>query len=390
MEMYLATSLLVFFTISFLILALLPQSFTLGELMIVSQVLSILCIDFAISIYSRLRFVFPSIVNGTTKVDQLPFTRTEITFILQSFIVGMLLTGLLLLPVFYYLHIVCETLDLWIGYFCFYIICFLSFIAIFLPSLYLNLGGINPFIWFIEFISLNHNRVFLLFYWTIIALFSLFVVSWRYSYPSLTPSNIIVRKIFHVLAVAIFVPGIIYDPALLHLCSTLAISLFIFVEYIRIGHIKPFGELFHDHLCCLTDDKDSGPLILTHVYLLVGCALPLWMFPMNYHHLYQHGCNVLLYAGVLSIGVGDATASVIGVKFGKTKWKGLSKTVEGTLASCLSQFFLLVLLKPYGIKLHSLALTVILSSLLEAFTTQIDNLILPIYTYSLLAFACVT
>lgn len=51
--MYLATSLLVFFTISFLILALLPQSFTLGELMIVSQVLSILCIDFAISIYSR-------------------------------------------------------------------------------------------------------------------------------------------------------------------------------------------------------------------------------------------------------------------------------------------------------------------------------------------------
>lgn len=52
-----------------------------------------------------------------------------------------------------------ETVDLWIGYFCFYIICFLSFIAIFLPSLYLNLGGINPFIWLIEFISLNHNRV---------------------------------------------------------------------------------------------------------------------------------------------------------------------------------------------------------------------------------------
>ena len=35
-------------------------------------------------------------------------------------------------------------------------------------------------------------------------------------------------------------------------------------------------------------------------------------------------------------------------------------------------------------------LTVVLSSLLEAFTTQIDNFVLPLFTYSLLAMTCVT
>ena len=30
------------------------------------------------------------------------------------------------------------------------------------------------------------------------------------------------------------------------------------------------------------DDKDSGPLILTHVYLLLGFAVPLWIYPVDY------------------------------------------------------------------------------------------------------------
>ena len=30
------------------------------------------------------------------------------------------------------------------------------------------------------------------------------------------------------------------------------------------------------------DEKDSGPLILTHVYLLLGFAVPLWIYPVDY------------------------------------------------------------------------------------------------------------
>jgi protein tyrosine phosphatase (PTP) superfamily phosphohydrolase (DUF442 family) len=40
--------------------------------------------------------------------------------------------------------------------------------------------------------------------------------------------------------------------------------------------------------------------------------------------------------------------------------------------------------------LAPVAVTIILSSLLEAFTTQIDNFVLPMFTYCLLAMTCVT
>ena len=47
--------------------------------------------------------------------------------------------------------------------------------------------------------------------------------------------------------------------------------------------------MLHSYLSSLTDHRDSGHLILTHVYLLAGCALPLWLFPLDYHKLSSNG-----------------------------------------------------------------------------------------------------
>ena len=397
-EISLVACMLLYLAIFLAVTITLPYSFTLGELMVVCQSLTILFVDYAVSIYSRLRFVFPSsFFTAATNVDELPFTRTEVTFVLQTFLIGTLITGLLLVPVFYYLAVVSEPAELWIGSLSFYAICLLSVMAIFLPCFYMTLAGVNPVVWAVKFLSLTPTRTYLIIYWLLVVSFSLTVVIWKSSYnatnsdPPGTP-NIIVRKIFHILAVAIFIPGIFYDPALLHVCSAVATSLFLFVEFVRFGRVKPFGEMVHGYLAPFVDERDSGPLILTHVYLLIGCALPLWLFPLDYHKLSDNGCALILYSGVLSIGIGDAAASVVGVKFGKHQWKGTTKTVEGTVASCLSQFFIIFLLKTNGMIINfvPVSVAIILSSLLEAFTTQIDNFVLPLFTYCLLAMTCVT
>ena len=38
------------------------------------------------------------------------------------------------------------------------------------------------------------------------------------------------RKWFHLIAVCVYIPGIILDPAVLHLASSFALSLFIILE----------------------------------------------------------------------------------------------------------------------------------------------------------------
>jgi hypothetical protein len=55
-----------------------------------------------------------------------------------------------------------------------------------------------------------------------------------------------------------------------------------FVSYfqaLRVLKIAPFGSLLQEYLQVFTDERDEGLLILTHIYLLVGCTLPIWLFP---------------------------------------------------------------------------------------------------------------
>ena len=58
--------------------------------------------------------------------------------------------------------------------------------------------------------------------------------------------------------------------------------LFFFSQYIRLYRIGPCGASIHAALKVFLDEKDSGPLILTHMYLLLGLAVPLWLYPVDY------------------------------------------------------------------------------------------------------------
>lgn len=56
----------------------------------------------------------------------------------------------------------------------------------------------------------------------------------------------------------------------------------IYIQFIRYMRLPYLGEMLHRSLTIFLDPhQDSGGLILTHIYLLAGCSLPLWLTPLS-------------------------------------------------------------------------------------------------------------
>ena len=147
-------------------------------------------------------------------------------------------------------------------------------------------------------------------------------------------------------------------------------------ECTRVLRVFRIHEILSRYMLSFTDERDMGTIVLSHFYLLVGCAIPIWLVPRSVE-------NVLpASAGILSVGVGDAIAAVVGTFYGKTKWFDTKKSVEGTAAAALLTSLLTICLVSSE---HYLSVTtfVTMTCLLETFTEQMDNLILPLYLFSL-------
>lgn len=188
------------------------------------------------------------------------------------------------------------------------------------------------------------------------------------------------RKFFHALAVVMFLPGVAADPAFAHLAFSAAFALFAFAEYVRYFALYPFGASVHLFMNEFLDHKDSGTAILSHFYLLTGCAGSVW---------FEGSSRLLLYTGTLAVGVGDAVASIVGKRVGRHRWSPTtSKTVEGSVAFTLSVAGFAWALGLCGLaeEFSVVRYTVIvgLSSVLEGLSGQNDNLTVPVYMWSML------
>ena len=153
------------------------------------------------------------------------------------------------------------------------------------------------------------------------------------------------------------------------------------MEHIRFHKIEPLAAILNRSFQAFKDDKDVGDLVLTNLYLLAGVSLPLWIS----NDLTQAN-SVLLLSGVLSIGVGDSFASIIGSKWGRIKLIPYTeKTVEGLIASVLSQVIFVKLLQIGNFVNFRpiLIISIFVTSVLETITTQVDNLALPLVMYIL-------
>ncbi|KAI0297236.1 hypothetical protein B0F90DRAFT_1669493 [Multifurca ochricompacta] len=120
------------------------------------------------------------------------------------------------------------------------------------------------------------------------------------------------------LGAIMFVPGVAADPAFTHLAFSAAFAL----------------------LCC-------G----------VRCAGALW---------FEAPSRLLMYTGILTVGVGDAVASTVGKRVGRYKWSPTTpKTLEGA---------------PEDFSVVRYGMIIGLGSVLEAMSGQNDNIILPVAT----------
>ncbi|CAG2243905.1 DOLK [Mytilus edulis] len=163
----------------------------------------------------------------------------------------------------------------------------------------------------------RQNPIVILFYLeTWYGLLTAITVMYMLLHSKQTSVSTATRKFFHVIIVAVYIPGLLLDPTFLTTASLLAFCVMCVIETLRYMDVKPFGKLIEEKYKLFLDKQDEGPLALTPIYLIFGLSLPLWMsfifrIPVS---------DISVYAGIISVGIGDAVASVIGSKIGRVKW----------------------------------------------------------------------
>ncbi|KAJ5733250.1 hypothetical protein N7533_013697 [Penicillium manginii] len=150
------------------------------------------------------------------------------------------------------------------------------------------------------------------------------------------------RKVFHGMMVLMFLPTVFVDPAFCALALVLVLSIFLLLDLFRASQLPPISRPLTYFLAPYVDGRDHrGPVIVSHVFLLIGCSIPLWL---SLADLTRAGegvwvgwevptRDVSMVSGVICVGMGDAAASLVGRRYGRLKWFwGGGKSLEGSVA----------------------------------------------------------
>lgn len=337
----------------------LPQTFTLGEGSIVSQALVI----FLYNCYLKLPFM--------TKVNSL---NEKLSLLLQLGMLGVL-----------FIVITTRILTFFRKWIWFYPLLLTVIASVCMvpiqdsPALYTLLN----------FTFSDLERTFITGIYIALVVIAVVAVNWQIRKNQRGSTS--TRKIFHILIVLVYVPGLIFQCLLLYVASVIILAIFIVLELARVVKLYPVTEILESSIQAFIDEKDAGKIAVTPIYLLVGCSAPLWIHNSPCDLTGSSAFELLpLLSGITSIGIGDTFASIVGSQIGNHKWGNSSKSVEGTIASIIAQTGFLYGLGYLGfislnLKLMSVCgVAVIANSLIEALTDQVDNLVLPLVTYIIL------
>ncbi|PAA79485.1 hypothetical protein BOX15_Mlig000163g2 [Macrostomum lignano] len=196
------------------------------------------------------------------------------------------------------------------------------------------------------------------------------------------------RKLFHFLAAAAFAVALLLGgDQRLELLSAAAfglLAILLALDTLRRHDVAGVGRRLRSLLAPLIGPRDSAQLLLTPLALLLGLAAPIWLRLAG-----GRGAGIPAWAGILSVGVGDSLAGLVGSRFGRVRWPQMSRTLEGSAACFFGQLASLrCLLSASGLDSAgwpAYLLPVFSVTLVEAFLAQVDNLALPLCLYFLLA-----
>ncbi|KAG6594130.1 putative dolichol kinase [Phytophthora cinnamomi] len=375
---------------------LLPRSFTVGEALLVAQGVGLCAYDLVLSTANRLNEydvidLPPNVLHPWLLFD---VDRPDYVLALQVGMLGSLLVCIALTPLLRLYGApspttVAHTLPFkgTVGF-----VLTASMVAggMVYPWSGFLLQTWNPFGWLLDFLSESRSlpsflppRFALMGYWA--TCLAVLVPFFAFIADRFALRNIVARKLFHLLVVLMLGPASLFDAPMLALSYGVALGVFFLVECIRALALPPFGRSIAEFMRSFIDHREAGQIILTHSYLLLGCALPLWLVPSV-----SEPSALVMNAGVLALGVGDAMGAVVGSSVGRHKVFG-GKTLEGSAAVFLSILIASIPLHDYHTRAYVhgeyiqfvlLTFAVFLTSVLEAATAQIDNLVLPLFFYA--------
>lgn len=190
----------------------------------------------------------------------------------------------------------------------------------------------------------SNTRLILSAYWLIILIFGLTVVfQLKDTYEVDTR-----RKVFHFMMVGMFLPTVYIDPTYAGLALSIILAIFLILDLLRASQLPPLSKPIASFLAPYVDGRDfRGPVVISHIFLLIGCAIPLWLALASLSRT-GSGCltgwevptrDASMVSGVICVGLGDAAASLIGRRYGHRKWLwGGGKSLEGSVAFAVAVF----------------------------------------------------
>jgi len=154
------------------------------------------------------------------------------------------------------------------------------------------------------------------------------------------------RKVFHGMMVLMFLPTAFVDPAFVALAFAIILAVFLLLDLFRASQLPPLSKPLTAFLAPYVDGRDyRGPVIVSPLFLLIGCAMPLWLSlavvdrtgesPWEGWEVSRRELSMV--SGVVCVGLGDAAASLVGRRFGRRRWCWSGgKSLEGSLAFALA------------------------------------------------------